>query len=58
MGRIGLHQHEHVIGSRDTATVQLVMYGDYECPFTARGVGLVAEMLERRGVDRTNASER
>lgn len=49
MPHLPLHPHEHVIGSRDLATVQLILYGDYECPFTTRGMALVAGLVERVG---------
>jgi protein-disulfide isomerase len=41
--------HDHVIGAGDRAAVTLVTYGDYECPFTARGVQLTSLLLDELG---------
>lgn len=49
MARLVLEPADHIIGSAATATVQLVTYGDYQCPFTARGIALVDELLARYG---------
>jgi NhaA family Na+:H+ antiporter len=49
MGRLQLHPHDHVLGSPETASVQVVMYGDYQCPYTRRGVVLLAELMDRMG---------
>ena len=49
MGRLQLLPRDHVLGTRDLAIVQLVAYGDYQCPHTRRGVALVGELMEQLG---------
>lgn len=41
-------QEDHAIGSTDAA-VQLVEYGDYECPFCAEALPRIQELLAERG---------
>ena len=41
---------DHVRGPR-TAPLELVEYGDYECPFCSRATGVVDDLLERLGDD-------
>jgi protein-disulfide isomerase len=49
MSRLQPTTHDHVIGAGDRAAITLVTYGDYECPHTARGVLVVAKLLEQLG---------
>jgi protein-disulfide isomerase len=42
-------EQDHVIGGDDRAAITLVVYGDYQCPYTARSVLLVAQLLDRLG---------
>ena len=41
-------QRDHIRGSVD-ASVTLLQYGDYECPYTRRSNGVVKELAERLG---------
>ena len=49
MGRLPLRANEHLLGSPEDGSVQLVVYGDYQCPYTVRGMALVRNLRERMG---------
>lgn len=53
MGGLALRAGEHLLGTSvrtgRESVVQLVIYGDYECPYTARGMRLVHELRSRFG---------
>ncbi len=49
MSRLQPTAHDHVIGAGDRARITLVTYGDYQCPHSARGVLLVAWLLQELG---------
>jgi protein-disulfide isomerase len=49
MSPLALSPADHVIGSPDTASVQLVVYGDYQCPYSTRAIILASDLMERLG---------
>jgi len=45
---VPVSDRDHVLGPADAA-LQLVMYGDYECPYTAMAHELIQELLDALG---------
>ena len=45
---------DHIRGSVDTASITLVEYGDYECPYTGMAYPIIKELFKQFGNDRIN----
>ena len=45
-----VNSHDHIIG-QDTASIELVEYGDYECPNCGRAHRVVKYLLQQFGTD-------
>jgi protein-disulfide isomerase len=44
-------ERDHVRGGAPDAPYELLLYGDYECPFTRRAMGFVKALEQRYGSD-------